>query len=255
MPPEHSPYGVEMELISQEAPPLPGRVVLTQFWADLTFLHWRVDAALVASLLPAGIVPDVFDGSAWVGLIPFRMLDTALAGTPKVPYFGSFTEVNVRLYGVDASGNRGVVFTSLEASRLAAVLVARASFGLPYFWANARTQRTGDVIRYESRRLDAGHASTRIVSRTSTIPVVQDPLADHLTARWRLFVQRGNRTFVQANRHAPWPLFQAELLELDDGLLAASGFSGLALREPDSVLYSPGVAVAFSGPQRVLHTA
>lgn len=241
-----------MELISQVAPPLPGRVVLTQFWADLTFIHWRVDAALVAPLLPNGIVPDVFDGSAWIGLIPFRMLDTALAGAPKVPYFGSFTEVNVRLYGVDAHGNRGVVFTSLEASRLAAVLVARAAFGLPYFWASAHTSQAGRTMSYESRRLDAGHAATRIVSRISEIPVEGDPLADHLTARWRLFVQRGDRTFVQANRHAPWPLLHAELLELDDGLLAASGFEGLALREPDSVLYSPGVAVAFSGPRKVV---
>jgi len=240
-----------MEPISQLAPPLPGRVVLTQFWADLTFIHWRVDADVVAPLLPPGIVPDLFDGSAWVGLIPFRMLDTALAGTPKVPYFGSFTEVNVRLYGVDAEGNRGVVFASLEASRLAAVLVARAAFGLPYYWARAHTFHSGDTLSYVSRRLDAGRASTRIVSRTSESPVLGDPLADYLTARWRLFVQRGKQTFVQANSHEPWPLFEAELLELEDGLLAASGFHGLAARAPDSVLYSPGVAVAFSGPKRV----
>lgn len=226
--------------------------MLTQFWADLTFIHWRVDPAVIAPLLPAGVSPDVFDGSAWVGLIPFRMLDTALAGTPKVPYFGSFTEVNVRLYGVDAAGNRGVVFTSLEASRLAAVLVARAAFGLPYFWASAKTTRTGDTLTYQSRRLAAGRASTRIVSRPSDAPVVGDPLADYLTARWRLFVQRGNHTLVQANRHAPWPLFRAEILQLDDGLLAASGFAGLSAREPDSVLYSPGIAVEFSGPAKVL---
>ncbi len=240
-----------MEPISQIAPPLPGRVVLTQFWADLTFIHWRVDASIVAPLLPRGIVPDLFDGSTWVGLIPFRMLDTALAGAPPVLYFGSFTEVNVRLYGVDAAGNRGVVFTSLEASRLAAVLVARVRFGLPYHWADAHARRNGDVLSYDSSRRQPARVSSRIVSRASDVRVMDDPLAQFLTSRWRLFVQRGERTFVQANIHAPWPLFQAELIELDDGLVEASGFEGLVDRTPDSVLYSPGVAVAFSGPRLV----
>lgn len=240
-----------MEPISETAPPLPGRVVLTQFWADLTFIHWRVEASLVAPLLPKGIVPDLFDGSAWVGLIPFRMLDTALSATPPIPYFGSFTEVNVRLYGVDATGRRGVVFTSLEASRLAAVLVARARFGLPYYWADAHAERQGDTLSYDSSRRQRGRVASRIVSRASDVRVMDDPLAQFLTARWRLFVQRGQRTFVQANVHPPWPLFEAEVLELDDGLVAASGFAGLVDRAPDSVLYSPGVRVAFSGPKLV----
>lgn len=238
-----------MEPISQTAPPLPGRAVLQQFWADLTFLHWRVDPTIVAPMLPDGVVPDVFDGSTWVGLIPFRMLDTSFLGSPAVPYFGSFTEVNVRLYGVDERGRRGVVFTSLEASRFAAVVTARAAFSLPYFWASASVEHTGYDLTYRSARVSACGASTLIRTRASEVGVEADPLADFLTARWRLFVTRGSRTLVQANRHGEWPLFEARLLELDDELLAASGFGDLALRPPDSVLYSPGVLTQFSGPR------
>ena len=236
-----------MEPISQTAPILPGRPVLQQFWADLTFLHWRVDASDVAPLLPPGIVPDVFGGSSWVGLIPFRMVGSAFFGGPAVPYFGTFTEVNVRLYGIDEFGRRGVVFASLEASRLAAVVAARAVFGLPYFWASADFGHDGRDYRYESRRIGRGGPTTKIVSRPSGVPVVEDPLADFLTARWRLFVARGGATAVQANRHGAWPLVTAELLELDDGLLAAAGLPGLADRQPDSVLFSPGVLTQFSG--------
>ena len=36
-----------------------------------------VDSA-IASLLPPGVRPDVHDGSSWVGLIPFRVLDAGL---------------------------------------------------------------------------------------------------------------------------------------------------------------------------------
>ena len=53
--------------------PLPGRAVLDQAWTDVAFLHWRVDPARVAPLLPAGTRPDLHDGATWVGLIPFRM--------------------------------------------------------------------------------------------------------------------------------------------------------------------------------------
>jgi uncharacterized protein YqjF (DUF2071 family) len=241
-----------VEPISQTAPILPGRRVLQQFWADLTFLHWRVDASVVAPLLPPGIVPDVFGGSSWVGLIPFRMIGSAFFGGPAVPYFGTFTEVNVRLYGVDEFGRRGVVFASLEASRLAAVLAARAMFGLPYFWASADFGSDGEEYRYESRRIGGGGPATTIVSRASGVPVVDDPLADFLTARWRLFVGRGGKTAVQANRHDPWPLVTAELLDLDDGLLAAAGLPGLADRAPDSVLFSPGVLTQFSGARALV---
>jgi uncharacterized protein YqjF (DUF2071 family) len=240
-----------VEPISQTAPILPGRPVLQQFWADLTFLHWRVDASVVAPLLPPGIVPDVFGGSSWVGLIPFRMIGSAFFGGPAVPYFGTFTEVNVRLYGVDEFGRRGVVFASLEASRLAAVLAARAAFGLPYFWASADFGRDGQDYRYESRRIGGGAPTTRIVSRVTAVPVVDDPLADFLTARWRLFVGRGGKTAVQANRHGAWPLMSAELLELDDGLLAAAGLPGIANGAPDSVLFSPGVLTQFSGARPI----
>ncbi len=36
--------------VSREAPPLRDRIVSTQTWRDLTFLHWAVDPALVAHL-------------------------------------------------------------------------------------------------------------------------------------------------------------------------------------------------------------
>ncbi|HEX8509218.1 MAG TPA: DUF2071 domain-containing protein, partial [Propionibacteriaceae bacterium] len=108
--------------ITPATPPLPGRPLLDQQWRDLTFLHWRVQPERVAPLLPPGTRPDLYDGSTWVGLIPFRLTGAAFGSGPPLPYVGSFPETNVRLYAVDAAGRRGVVFSSLEAARLAFVL-------------------------------------------------------------------------------------------------------------------------------------
>jgi uncharacterized protein YqjF (DUF2071 family) len=204
-----------------------------------------VPAAEVAPFLPAGLVPDEFDGSSWVGLIPFVLDRATIWGSPPVPYFGNFVEVNVRLYAVDARGRRGVVFVSLEASRLAAVLAARAVFALPYIWSRTRLAVVDGEYRYSSRRHFAGAARTEIVVRRGVEPVTGDPLADFLTARWALFTRARGRTVYLRNHHEPWELFDAELVRLDDSLLEAGGFPGLADRAPDSVLFSPGVTTRF----------
>ena len=231
--------------ITSNAPDLAGRSVASQRWSHLVFLHWRVDAALIAPLLPAGLRPDVFDGSSWVGLIPFVLDRATVFGSPAVPYFGTFVEVNVRLYAVDERGRRGVVFVSLEASRLAAVLAARAIFALPYRWSRTRLERNGDTFEFTSRRHLDHELTSRVVATASTVAVQNDALADFLTARWALFTRVRGRTVYLRNHHEPWPLFEARLEALDDGLLARAGFAGLAERAPDSVLYSPGVTTRF----------
>ncbi|MDJ0325388.1 DUF2071 domain-containing protein [Cryobacterium sp. PH31-AA6] len=237
--------GAEPQPISSVAPLLAGRPSASQRWSHLCFLHWRVDPAQVAPLLPAGLVPDEFDGSSWVGLIPFVLDRATVWGSPPVPYFGSFVEVNVRLYAVDAAGQRGVVFVSLEASRLAAVIAARALFRIPYRWSRTRLASSAGEFSYTSRRHLNVSDRTDIVVRRTEKPVVDDALADFLTARWALFTTVRGRTVHLRNHHEPWPLFRAELVRLDDTLLAAAGFPGIAARQPDSVLYSPGVTTWF----------
>ncbi len=225
------------------------RVFLRQRWEDLVFLHWPVLPEVVAPLLPTGTRPDTVDGLSYVGLIGFRMVGLGLGYGPGVPYFGSFWETNVRLYSVDGTGRRAVVFRSLDASRLVPVLVARATLGLPYMWSAMRLERDGDRLSYRCRRRWPGPAGT-----TSRMEVrVGEPLADptplehFVTARWGLHTRSYGRTRHLPNWHPRWPLHRAELLHLDDGLITAAGLPP-PLDSPASVLYSPGVPVRFGPP-------
>jgi uncharacterized protein YqjF (DUF2071 family) len=236
------------EPITTSAPDLPGRAVASQRWSRVTFLHWRVESSAVAPLLPAGVRPDEHDGSSWVGLIAFYLDRATVAGSPPVPYFGAFTEVNVRLYGVDARGRRGVVFRSLEASRLAAVLAARAGFSLPYFWSRTSLVENGGELVYRAER-HLGAGETRIAVRPGADPIAGDATAEFLTARWALFTRRFGRTILLPNHHEPWALRGAELVSLEDSLLARAGIPGLGERMPDSVLYSDGVTTRFGSPR------
>jgi uncharacterized protein YqjF (DUF2071 family) len=226
-----------------------GRTVFRQGWHELSFLHWRVDVARLAPLLPPGVRPDEHDGSAWVGLVPFRMSRVGILRGPGVPWFGTFCETNVRTYSVDRQGRRGVVFLSLDAERLAPVLVGRAA-GLPYLWSRMRLHRDGGTLRYECRRRWPGPRGTasRIAVRPGA-PVEAGALELFLTARWGLHaVGARGRTFYWPNEHPGWPLRAATVETLDDELLAAAGLPGLDGSPPDSVLFSPGVQARF-GPR------
>lgn len=226
-----------------------------QRWEDLTFLHWRVDPAVVAPLLPIGTRPDIFDGSSWVGLIPFRLADAGIGKGPAVPYLGTFAETNVRLYSVDETGRRGVVFRSLESSRLAVVLGARVSFGLPYTWARMQITHADGEVRYgTSRRWPSPRgAGGRIVVRPGDRQIEGDQLAEFLTARWGLHTRWLGRTLFVPNTHAPWPLYDATLVDLQDTLISAAGLPGVVDRPPDSVLFSPGVNTVFARPYGAGH--
>lgn len=236
---------MKIDPITPLAPELTSRSVASQRWSDLAFVHWRVDPLQVAPLLPEGLRPDEFDGSSWVGLIPFVLDRATVLGSPPVPYFGDFVEINVRLYAVDQQGRRGVVFVTLDAGRLAAVLAARALFALPYVWSRTTVTRSGNELVYRGRRHLDRAVTSEIVVRTTEVAVVDDPLADFLTARWALFTRVLGRTVRLRNTHAPWRLYEAELISLNDTLLARAGFEPLATRPPDSVLYSPGVTTRF----------
>ncbi len=237
------------------APPLGSPAILQQRWSEVTFLHWKVDPSIVAPHLPLGCSPDVINGSTWVGLIAFQMSKSSFFGSPSIPWLGNFPEVNVRLYSIDEHGHRGVVFLSLEASHLIPVLVARAAFGLKYQWASMKLAQRDGKVAYRTRRHGQPDATSHFIVRPSqdsaaNAAVRIDPISTFLTERWGFHENHLGHTIYCRNYHDPWPLQHADLVYLDDGLLAAAGFEGLANRAPDSVLYAPEVTTVFAAPQR-----
>nr|WP_240979495.1 DUF2071 domain-containing protein [Streptomyces sp. HNM0574] len=224
--------------------------MLTQSWLDLAFLHWALPPEDVAGLLPEGTVPDTLDGVTYVGLVAFRMHRVGWFRLPGIPYLGSFPETNVRLYSVDAQGRRGVVFRSLDASRLIPVALARSCFRLPYVWSRmaVRTGPDGTVSYASSRRWPGPRgARSRITVRPGEPLTEPGELEHFLTARWGLHSTLFGRPLHLPNAHPRWPLHRAELLDCDEDLITAAGVPA-PQGPPVSVLYSPGVPVRFGAP-------
>jgi uncharacterized protein len=222
-------------------PPRPVRQALaTVQLRDVCFVHWAVPPEVVEPLLPPGTQPDVADGTAYLSLVALRVVAGPLALRP-IRYVGSFPQTNVRTYTVDGAGRRGVAFLSMDADRLVPALAGRAA-GLPYHWSRMRVHRRDRVLTYLCTRR-RGDVASRLVVRVGERLEDPDPLALFLTARWGLHERAGAGLRYVAVEHEPWPLYRAELVELQDGLvpagLAAAG--GGTLGAPACVLWSPGV--------------
>ena len=195
----------------------------------------------------------MYDGSTWVGLIPFRLVGAHFGTGPALPYVGTFPETNVRFYSVDGEGRHGVVFGSLDAARLPFVLGARAALGLNYTWSRMRVERSGSGDPLHQPAPLAGPAGSpeptsgcRSPRRwwTTRSPTSSPPAGACTPGTWA--GRSSCRTPTPAGR-CSGPGWSA----CDDELLAAAGFPDLAERAPDSVLYSAGVRTRFGAPQPV----
>src|SRR5688572_14478242 len=105
----------------------------TQNWRELLFVHWTFEPEIMRKLVPDVLELDLWEGRAYVGLVPFAMEDVRPAFSPRVLGM-DFLETNLRTYVVH-NGEPGVWFFSLEAASRLAVKAARMMWGLPYFHA------------------------------------------------------------------------------------------------------------------------
>lgn len=224
---------------------------MRQRWTDLAFVHWRYEPDAVQRLLPAGLTVDTFDGSAWVGLIPFTMRDVSVPGTRSLPHVGRFPEVNVRTY-VRRGPHAGVWFFSLDIDRYLPAVTARVAYRLPYCVGHTSHARVGhQLVTSVERRWPRPDrpADTRMAVTTFDEPVIDDPLSVFLTARWGLFSRgRAARLRWAPVEHEPWPLYRAHLDHLDDRLVTAARLHS-PTGEPH-VVWTPGVSVRIGRPTR-----
>jgi uncharacterized protein YqjF (DUF2071 family) len=228
--------------------PMPERRwVMTQRWNDLLFAHWPVPPAQIARLLPPELAVDTFDGTAWVGIVPFWMDRIQIRGLPILPGANRFPELNLRTYVREAGSNvAGVYFFSLDASNPAAVAVARLFFHLPYYWARMsieQGEKAGEkeAFHYSSeRRLTAKpvrfRANYRGLGRMNTTDHSRPGTIEHfLTERYALYTTGPAGKLHRGNiHHLPWPL---EVAEAEFEINELPGAHGIHLPDTAPVLH------------------
>jgi uncharacterized protein YqjF (DUF2071 family) len=193
--------------------PLPaGPWTSSQRWCDLLFAHWPVPASVLDPLIPKGTTLQQTEGSAWVGIVPFRMEAVRPRGLPALTWLSAFPELNVRTY-VEADGIPGVCFLSLDATQPIAVWGARRFFHLPYHRADISIEPRGRGFRYCSEGRDRSRGACFDADYAAVSPRfnARPGSLDHwLTERYCLYAEseRGE-TFRVEIHHGPWPLQRA----------------------------------------------
>ncbi len=210
---------------------------MAQKWHGLLFAHWPVPASTLRELIPLPLEIDTYEGSAWLGVVPFRMSGVRLRGVPPLPGLSAFPELNVRTY-TTTGGKPGVFFFSLDAGNRLAVSAARRFFHLPYFHARMSVRASGEAIHYASQRIN-GNAKARELNAEfagryrptgSVFRALPGSLEHWLTERYCLYAAD---TRVQIYRgeihHRPWPLQPAEVELVMNTMTAPIG-----IRLPDT---------------------
>jgi len=223
---------------------------MTQRWNDLLFAHWPVPAAAIGALLPEGLAVDTFQGSAWLGVVPFWLDRIKVRGVPPIPAARSFPDLNLRTYVRDGqTGTPGMYFFSLDASSLVAVAAARMFFHLPYHWAEMRLEQQSEreFAFYSRRRFSSEpvifKARYRGLGPTRKLAEVRPGTLEYfLMDRTCLFMRNRDGKAERANlHHVAGPLEEAEA-EIERNDLPAS--IGIRLPDHEPVLhYSRRLAV------------
>lgn len=203
-----------------------GFPIMHQTWGKLLFMHWRIQEKLLRPLIPKTLEIDAFDGSAWIGIIPFTMWGIRASFLPPIPGTNVFHELNVRTY-VHFNGVPGVWFFSLDAANKLAIWGARKFYYLPYFNAEMSLLQTGNTIQYASERNDPRGAPATLQTSWAIgaplPPASPESLDFFVTGRYCLYSENEGELYRCRIHHEPWPLQSATLHSLNSTMIEAQG--------------------------------
>ena len=211
--------------------------IMTQSWHDLLFAHWPVEQSALRRVVPADFELDLFDGAAWLSVVPFHMSNVSLRGIPPLPWLSAFPELNVRTY-VRVADRPGVYFFSLDAARWPAVYAARVLLNLPYHLAHMTIERSGGSLRrYDSERRRRGPAAFKASYGPVGVPFTPATglLDQFLTDRYCLYHHNhGGRPYRLEIHHRPWTLQDAYA---DIAINSMAAVSGLPVEGTPALLH------------------
>ncbi|WP_229263740.1 YqjF family protein [Cohnella cholangitidis] len=209
---------------------------MKQTWHTLLFAHWPIAIDKIQPFIPSPLRLDVFEGQAWIAVVPFDMSGIRLNHMPTLPFTSKFAELNVRTY-VTIDNKPGVYFFSLDATNILAVKGARAFYHLPYYLADIELHKEAQTLSYQSKRRGSRgdfqfHGSYRPISPPYT---AQSGTLEHwLTERYCLYANHKGRAYRCDILHDPWPLQHAEA-EIYTNTMA--NINGLRLPDEKPVLH------------------
>ncbi len=216
---------------------------LSQYWHNLSFLHWEVSPEKLLPYIPEGLELDLFEGKAYVGTIPFMMKKVRPRFLPPLIGVSTFPEFNVRTY-VKKNGKAGVLFLTLDAQSRVTCSYAPKFYGLPYNYSKCKLDIKPDEYSWKSKRSTDGFSlEGSCFAKGDEMKAKKDTLEYFLFERYCLYVVHKGKLKMAYTLHNPWVFKEAEV-EIKSNSLTESFNLGIEkILEPDYVHMSEGVYV------------
>ena len=216
---------------------------LSQEWRNLTFMHWEVDPELLAPYIHEGLELDLFEGKAYVGIIPFQMKKVRPRLLPWVPGISNFPEFNIRTY-VTKDGKGGVLFITLDAQSRITCTYAPRAYGLPYRYAKCKFAAKDGAYTWKSKRTSDG-AALRGESRGIGEMLEAQPgtLEEFLFERYSVYSVHKGTLRIAHTKHDPWVFQEGEATVEENSLTEVYNLGIDDVLKPDMVHVSSGVYV------------
>ena len=181
--------------------------IIAQRWSHVLFLSFRCDADLIQQKIPAELDVDLYDGSAWLSIVPFYMSHIRFRLTPVLPMV-SLWELNLRTY-VKYQGRPGIYFFTLDTDSWLGQKIAKYCFHLPYRLRKMKGQVNEECYSFESP------GSFKLKARPGAL-VKSDHLDTWLVERYHLYTDTPHCLYRGDVAHAPWKLQQLDKLSYED---------------------------------------
>lgn len=217
-------------------------------------LNYAVDPALLQEFVPAGTNLDAFDGKTYVSLVGFEFNETRIAGV-KVPFHGSFEEVNLRFY-VRCGEKRGVVFIRELVPKFAVAIIARNAYGEKYSLVpmahRVHYRLDRDVVEAEySWGSGADQCSMHAETEGAAFLPANGSLSQFITEHyWGYAAQRARATIEYEVQHPQWRVRVANVARVsgDAWRYYGANLGPVLKRTPDSAFLAEGsIVTVFKG--------
>jgi uncharacterized protein YqjF (DUF2071 family) len=223
-------------------------IFLTAEWRDLAVLTYNADPSLLQPHLPPGLRLDQWQGQALVSLVGFRFLHTRVLGY-KVPFWGSFPEVNLRFYvcrDTPEGVRRGVVFIKEIVPYYPVAAIARGLYNENYHNRPMFHQVTEGRAEY---RWQGEGQENRFAVTAKGLPTLPDDesldtfILDH---HWGYARSRKGECIEYEVDRRPWRTYPVGTYEVD-----APEYGGFLGQKPISVVLAEGSKISVSFGQRI----
>lgn len=193
------------------------RWIIAQRWSHVLFISFRCDLDQIAQKVPSGLEVDIFDGSAWLSIVPFHMSCIRFPFTPVLP-FSALWELNLRTY-VTYRGRPGIYFLTLDTDSWLGQKIARSCFHLPY----RLRKMIGQVDGHNSYSFESPNSFQ--IDADIGSEMEKSALDTWLVERYHLYTNSKSCLYRGDVLHDPWRLQNVSVNCLEDRFSSQFGFS------------------------------